>query len=229
MNPEFGKTLVSTLYQATGIQGVLDALRRVQGSDLEKLKPLIEQVIPGAIVERGADWYELEIHLRTHALLRKTETREFVLVGPPDLALLRALAAARFRGVLRVILSGHIERIDAERIRRNVPPSLQIEFELPIQRLPALRIDNTIIVIGFDAGANMMLVDRHAPSVISQMVGRRDNGSARLLQPATTEPIFERTSVLTAAGHTLFYSDDQNSSEFDNEPDMLLLQQIRES
>src|SRR5262245_37354568 len=128
MTSHFGKGLIASLYDVAGILAVLDTLERVEDCQREAIKPLIEEVIPAEIVAFGAERYQREILRRTDTLLDYCGAGELIIVGPPDIALLRALKSLRYRRPVRFILTGTINSTDFERMQRNVPEDVRATF-----------------------------------------------------------------------------------------------------
>jgi hypothetical protein len=215
MTSPIARNLVTSLYQVAGILAVLDTLERVDEADRAAITPLIEQVIPAEFIAFGAERYQREILRHTDALLQRTGTGELIIVGPPEMAVLRALVSLRHRRPVRFVVTASISATDFERMQRNVPLNVNAAFSLPGGSLPTVRISDTVAAIGVaaDATGNMVLIDRKAPGLINQMARWRENGAAHLLQPDLGRPTFARTPVLAAASRTLFYRSPQGAEQ----------------
>ena len=180
-------------YETMGLSGVLTALGRCSPADQQALIPVLEQIFPRAVLEMGSELYRRAIRKAVSSFLESFKGKRIVLLQP-ELDVYGALAVEEFHGSISVVVGHGVDADEFAAMKRNVPCRLDVKFGLP-GTLPAFfEREVCVLAIAFEAGSDVILVDREIEARMGLVKGRRFHGDSFALVLNPDEPFTGRTA-----------------------------------
>lgn len=184
-------TRTVTLCGPTAAVGVLE---RLSEADRQLVSADLESYVPVEAIEMGHRELVRRLRKSVNLLVENASADRIFLLGL-HLDVLEAFAREEYRGCVQVLLPANFPDLYLPTARRNVPEGLNAQVCDPGLMPTFLNKGDCVVTLGFYAGADLVLVDRHVEPTLGFVQGRRFHGDTCVIMPNPDEPFDARPNA----------------------------------